>query len=534
MIDANSQFFAVLTDVGAAKQANANALGIPWKLTHMGVGDANNTDPIPSSKQTKLINEWRRRPLNQLRIDPANSAILIAEQIIPPDEGGRWIREIGLYDEAGDLVAVANCAPTYKSLLSQGSGRTQVIRMNFVVSSSANIELKIDPSVVLATREYVDQGDAKKLPLAGGTLTGLLVAGAGIRSKKGLPKSDAANLGFAFVADGDTGLFATEGSTPQAGSDIVIMSDAVELASFGALRSKVPNALLTGGTIPTAPPGTVNTGLANTEFVQAAVKKAIDALVNGAPGALDTLEELSKALGGDANFATTVTNAIAAKLPLAGGIMTGALRGKTGAAGYNNPNNCGFVFDPDTGLFSSGDGEIALVSNGDVLLRKHAGGAVQSLRQIRAPKGAPDAGNSSAMAGYSFEEDGDTGMFAEGGLSSGSSDLVFRVDGGEAGRIKALMKSSAKNGWGRLMNGQIMQWCEFSVKHVAGAAVGWNLTFPTSFPVRVMQSVISIGNGIGATSLSCSVEGLSLSGASGYVYSNDDTTRIYRLLVIGE
>ncbi|MBK3511468.1 phage tail protein, partial [Pseudomonas sp. MF6747] len=173
-------------------------------------------------------------------------------------------------------------------------------------------------------------------------------------------------------------------------------------------------------------------------------------------------------------------------------------------------------------------------SNGDVLLRKHAGGAVQSLRQIRAPKGAPDAGNSSALAGYSFDEDGDTGMFAEGGVSVGSSDLVFRVDGGEAGRIKALMKSSAKNGWGRLLNGQIMQWCEFSVKHVAGAAVGWNLTFPTSFPVRVMQSVISIGNGIGATSLSCSVEGLSLSGASGYVYSNDDTTRIYRLLVIGE
>ncbi|WP_339480414.1 phage tail protein [Pseudomonas sivasensis] len=156
MIDANSQFFAILTNVGMAKQANADALGIPWKFTDMGVGDANNTDPIPSASQTRLINEWRRRPLNQVRVDPANPAVIIAEQIIPADEGGRWIREIGVYDADGDLVAVANCAPTYKSLLSQGSGRTQVVRMNFIVSSTGNITLKIDPAVVLATREYVE------------------------------------------------------------------------------------------------------------------------------------------------------------------------------------------------------------------------------------------------------------------------------------------------------------------------------------------------------------------------------------------
>ena len=157
MIDANSQFFAILTNVGMAKQANADALGIPWKFTDMGVGDANDTDPIPSAAQTRLINEWRRRPLNQVRVDPANPAVIIAEQIIPADEGGRWIREIGVYDADGDLVAVANCAPTYKSLLSQGSGRTQVVRMNFIVSSTGNITLKIDPAVVLATREYVEQ-----------------------------------------------------------------------------------------------------------------------------------------------------------------------------------------------------------------------------------------------------------------------------------------------------------------------------------------------------------------------------------------
>ncbi|PKA79028.1 tail-collar fiber protein [Pseudomonas tolaasii NCPPB 2192] len=157
MIDANSQFFAILTAVGRAKQANADALGVPWKLTEMGVGDANGTDPIPNELQTRLINEWRRRPLNQLRVDPVNAAVIIAEQIIPADEGGRWIREIGLYDADGDLVAVANCAPSYKPALSQGSGRTQVVRMNFIVASTGNITLKIDPAVVLATREYVEQ-----------------------------------------------------------------------------------------------------------------------------------------------------------------------------------------------------------------------------------------------------------------------------------------------------------------------------------------------------------------------------------------
>jgi phage-related tail fiber protein len=164
MIDANSQFFAILTNVGMAKQANADALGIPWLITQMGVGDANGTEPIPSASQTKLINEWRRKPLNQLKIDPVNPAVIIAEQIIPADEGGKWIREIGLYDADGDLVAVANCAPSFKPLLSQGSGRTQIVRMNFIVTSTGNIQLKIDPAIVLASRAYVDAAILEVLP----------------------------------------------------------------------------------------------------------------------------------------------------------------------------------------------------------------------------------------------------------------------------------------------------------------------------------------------------------------------------------
>ena len=156
MTDQNSQFFAILTAVGEAKQANAAALGTSWTFAQMGVGDANETAPIPNRLQTKLINERRRAPLNQVKVDPTNPSVIIAEQVIPESIGGWWVRELALYDTDGDMVAVANCAPTYKPLLAQGSGRTQVIRINLIVSSTANIELKIDPSVVLATREYVD------------------------------------------------------------------------------------------------------------------------------------------------------------------------------------------------------------------------------------------------------------------------------------------------------------------------------------------------------------------------------------------
>lgn len=168
MVDQTSQFYAILTNIGAAKQANADALGIPWTFTHMAVGDGNPSGlespplPMPTASQTALLNEWRRAPLNQLKVDPNNAAVIVAEQIIPADEGGKWIREIALFDAAGDMVAVANCPPTFKPLLSQGSGRTQVVRLNLIVSNSSNVQLKIDPAIVLATREWVTEELAKQ------------------------------------------------------------------------------------------------------------------------------------------------------------------------------------------------------------------------------------------------------------------------------------------------------------------------------------------------------------------------------------
>ena len=151
-----AKYFAILTNQGAARLASAAALGTKLNLTQMAVGDANGTLPTPDPAQTKLINQKRIAPLNLLTVDPANTRQIIAEQIIPENEGGFWIREIGLYDDAGVLIAVANCPETYKPQLQEGSGRTQTIRMILIVSSTSAITLKIDPSVVLATRQYVD------------------------------------------------------------------------------------------------------------------------------------------------------------------------------------------------------------------------------------------------------------------------------------------------------------------------------------------------------------------------------------------
>lgn len=149
-------YFAIPTEAGQAKIANAIALGIPLKITHMAVGDGNGQPVTPNAAQTALIRERRRAPINTLFQDPLNQSQIVAEQIIPENVGDWWIRELGIFSEDGTLVAVANCPDTYKPLLTSGAGRTQVIRMVLIVSDTSAVELKIDPAVVLATRKYVD------------------------------------------------------------------------------------------------------------------------------------------------------------------------------------------------------------------------------------------------------------------------------------------------------------------------------------------------------------------------------------------
>lgn len=149
-------YYAILTAVGEAKLANATALGVPLQISRMAAGDGNGTLPNPDRLQTALVHENYRADLNSLIVDPVNTSQIIAELVIPEANGGWWIREMGLYDAAGALVAVCNCPPSYKPQMAEGSGKTQVLRMVLVVSSTAAVELKIDPSVVLATRAFAE------------------------------------------------------------------------------------------------------------------------------------------------------------------------------------------------------------------------------------------------------------------------------------------------------------------------------------------------------------------------------------------
>lgn len=164
----SAKFFALLTVIGANKLAKATALGTTLKITQMAVGDGGGTLPAPDTQQTKLVGEKRRAGLNTLFVDPKNDSQIIAEQVIPENEGGYWIREIGLFDDEGSLIAVGNCPETYKPQLQEGSGRTQTIRMILTVSHTESVELNVDPSVILATREFVNDAieSASKQTLA--------------------------------------------------------------------------------------------------------------------------------------------------------------------------------------------------------------------------------------------------------------------------------------------------------------------------------------------------------------------------------
>ncbi|EPT5990195.1 TPA: phage tail protein [Escherichia coli] len=276
----STKFYTLLTDIGAAKLASAAALGVPLKITHMAVGDGGGVLPTPDSKQTALVNEKRRAALNMLYIDPQNSSQIIAEQVIPENEGGWWIREVGLFDESGALIAVGNCPESYKPQLAEGSGRTQTVRMVLITSSTDNITLKIDPAVVLATRKYVDD-EVLELKL--------------------------------YVDD-------------QMRNHIAAQDPHTQYA-------QKHNPTFTGEPkAPTPAAGNNTTRIATTEFVQA----AITALINGAPATLDTLKEIAAAINNDPKFSTTINNALALKAPLSSPALTGTPTAPTAAQSVNN------------------------------------------------------------------------------------------------------------------------------------------------------------------------------------------------------
>ncbi|EHN1001888.1 phage tail protein, partial [Escherichia coli] len=151
------KFKTIITDTGAKKLAQAAAPdGNPVRLTHMAVGDGGGTLPTPDSKQTRLVHEVWRHTVNRVILDATHQNRIIAELVIPPETGGFWIREIGVFDEHGDLIAVGNTAESYKPAVAEGSGRAQTFRTILTVSSTATVALTVDNTMVMATVDYVD------------------------------------------------------------------------------------------------------------------------------------------------------------------------------------------------------------------------------------------------------------------------------------------------------------------------------------------------------------------------------------------
>ncbi|HCO7257816.1 TPA: phage tail protein, partial [Escherichia coli] len=324
------KFKTVITDTGAKKLAQAAAPdGKPVRLTHMAVGDGGGTLPTPDSKQTRLVHEVWRHTVNRVFLDATHQNRIIAELVIPPETGGFWIREIGVFDEHGDLIAVGNTAESYKPTVAEGSGRAQTFRTILTVSSTATVALTVDNTMVMATVDYVDDKlkeheQSRRHPDASLTAKGFTQLSSATNSTSealaATPKAvkaayDLANRKYT-AQDATTeqkGLVQLSSATNSPSETLAATPKAVKTV-MDETNKKAPlsSPALTGTpTAPTAPKGTNNTQIANTAFVMA----AIAALVDSSPDALNTLNELAAALGNDPNFATTMTNALAGKQP---------------------------------------------------------------------------------------------------------------------------------------------------------------------------------------------------------------------------
>ncbi|EMW2721795.1 phage tail protein, partial [Escherichia coli] len=324
------KFKTVITDTGAKKLAQAAAPdGKPVRLTHMAVGDGGGALPIPDSKQTRLVHEVWRHTVNRVILDATHQNRIIAELVIPPETGGFWIREIGVFDEHGDLIAVGNTAESYKPTVAEGSGRAQTFRTILTVSSTATVALTVDNTMVMATVDYVDDKlkeheQSRRHPDASLTAKGFVQLSSATNSDSetlaATPKAvkaahDLAN-GKYTAQDATTarkGIVQLSSATNSTSETLAATPKAVK-AVMDETNKKAPlnSPALTGTpTTPTARQGTNNTQIASTAFVMA----AIAALVDSSPDALNTLNELAVALGNDPNFATTMTNALAGKQP---------------------------------------------------------------------------------------------------------------------------------------------------------------------------------------------------------------------------
>lgn len=166
-------FYTILTNTGKAKLANAQALGTTVNFTHMGVGDSNGSYYNPAEDQAILVNEVWRGLINSINVDDTNPNWIVIEAVIPTTDGGFMVREVGIFDDAGDMIAVGKYPETYKPVTTEGSAKDLYIRMILEVSNSASVTLTIDPAIVLATKKNVEDAEKSAKSFASGLIGSL-------------------------------------------------------------------------------------------------------------------------------------------------------------------------------------------------------------------------------------------------------------------------------------------------------------------------------------------------------------------------
>ncbi|ECN8003334.1 hypothetical protein ZJ62_08745 [Salmonella enterica subsp. enterica serovar Kentucky] len=322
----STTYKTVITDKGAERIAAALLPdGEKLRITHFAVGDGNGSTPTPDVSQTALVHEVYRGEVSNIHIDVDDTTRIVVEGIIPASQGGFWVREIGLYDDQGELVVVGNAPEGYKPLPSEGAGRVLNCQVFVVVSNTDAIELKVVSDAFLPDATTEKRG---LTILSSETNSDDETKAATSKAVKAV--MDVAKGKYTAVDASTTrkGLVQLTSATNSDSEVLALSAKAGKvLATQISAKADLSSPAFTDKpTTPTAAEGDKSQQIANTEFVM----RAIAALVGSSPEALDTLNELAQALGNDPNFATTVTNALAGKQPL-NALLT-ALSGLTTSA----------------------------------------------------------------------------------------------------------------------------------------------------------------------------------------------------------
>lgn len=359
----SKKFKTIITTAGAEKLAAATVPGgKKVNLTAMAVGDGGGTLPEPDAGQTKLINEVWRHALNKVSQDNKNKNYIVAELVIPPDVGGFWMRELGLYDDAGTLIAVANMAESYKPKLAEGSGRAQTCRMVIIVSNVDSVALSIDATTVMATQDYVDDKIAEH------------------EKSRNHPDATLNEKGFTQLSSATDSTSETLAATPKAVKAAYDLADGKYTAQDASTAQK----------------GIVKLSSATDSESEllAATPKAVKAANDNANGRVPSGRKVNgKALTGDIN----ITSADVGALPITGGTINGPLGiGTANALGGNSI----VLGDNDTGLKQEGDGILNVYANSAHVFR-FISSLIESMKPLKVngnciATGEVQSGNGSA------------------------------------------------------------------------------------------------------------------------------------------